>query len=173
MIVRQLAKQFKENFTSFEELRLFFNIFMLLTILPLFIKVFSIPRLMYIITPNGKKKYGNMSIEKLKRKLVKYTDYILGLNIFIYKPKCLKRSIVLYRYLRGAGLDVKICFGVRINKEKTEPFPAERLEGHAWLEYRGDIFLEKDREMAKTYKMTYCFPNKNYSEVTTTIFPFS
>ena len=34
----------------------------------------------------------------------------------------------------------------------------KKLEGHAWLLYNGTVFLEKNTEIAKTYKITYCFP---------------
>lgn len=154
-------RKVKANFSSFEDVKLFINVFILLTVIPVLIKLFSLPKLMNLLTPNDIKKYKNLSAEKLTEKVVKFTDYILGCNFWIYNPKCLKRSIVLYHYLRKAGIDVHICFGVRINDEVTDPLSVDKLEGHAWLEYKGEIFLEKDAEMAKTYKMTYCFPQKN------------
>ncbi len=54
-------------------------------------------------------------------------------------------------------MDVHICFGVRF----PDGVSREKLEGHAWLLYNGDIFLERDIEMAKAYKLTYCFPEIN------------
>jgi hypothetical protein len=160
-LVRDSIRKAKENFKSFEEIRLFVSIFLFLSIIPFLIKVLSIPRLMTLITPKETKTYKKLNTEGLMERVVKYTDFILGLNFLIYKPKCLKRSIILYHYLRQAGISVYICFGVRLNDRNTDMLSTERLEGHAWLLHDGQIFLEKDIEMTKTYKMTFRFPTNN------------
>jgi hypothetical protein len=93
-------------------------------------------------------------------KIVKFTDYILSRNFWIYRNTCLKRSLVLYHFLRGLGINVHICFGVRYNGMSPNKEAEKKLEGHAWLLYNGDIFLERNTESTKAYKMTYCFPDK-------------
>ncbi len=113
---------------------------------------------MKVITPRDLKVYKNLDLEKSKDKVVKFTDYILSRNLWIYKTKCLKRSLVLYHFLRKLGINVHICFGVRYNEKLPNGEAKKKLEGHAWLLYKGDIFLEKNIEMAKNYKVTYCFP---------------
>ncbi|HZX15060.1 MAG TPA: lasso peptide biosynthesis B2 protein, partial [Thermodesulfobacteriota bacterium] len=75
-------------------------------------------------------------------------------NFWIYKAICWKRALVLYHFLRKAGVNVQICFGVRLPNIEAK----DELEGHAWLIYNGEIFLERDIEMAKTYKVTYWYP---------------
>jgi hypothetical protein len=147
----------RANLSSFEEVGLFVEIFFLVTILPLLIKLLSIPNLMKILTPRDLRVYKNLDSEKTKDKVVKFTDYILSLNLWMYRTTCLKRSLVLYHFLRKMGMDVHICFGVRF----PDGVSREKLEGHAWLLYNGDIFLERDIEMTKTYKLTYRFPEIN------------
>ncbi len=93
-------------------------------------------------------------------KIVKFTDYILSRNFWIYRNTCLKRSLVLYHFLRGLGINVHICFGVRYNGMSPNKEAEKKLEGHAWLIYNGDIFLERNIESTKAYKMTYCFTDK-------------
>jgi len=151
------VRKIRANFNSFEEVKLFIQIFLLITILPFLIKLLSIPNLMKILTPRDLRVYKNLDSEKTKDKVVKFTDYILSRNLWMYRTTCLKRSLVLYRFLRKLGMDVHICFGVRF----PDGVSREKLEGHAWLLYNGDIFLERDIEMAKAYKLTYCFPEIN------------
>jgi hypothetical protein len=47
---------------------------------------------------------------------------------------------------------------VRYKNERSHGTAEKKMEGHAWLLYKGDIFLEKNVEETKTYKKTYCYP---------------
>ena len=49
----------------------------------------------------------------------------------IYKATCLRRSTLLWGFLRREGIRSEICFGVRMN--------GHQLEAHAWVEYLGRI----------------------------------
>ena len=154
-----MLKKFRANFRSFKELLLFTQIFFMIILLPVVLRVFSIPRLMSMLTPRDLKVYQRLKLENLKNKTVKFTDYILSRNSLTSENTCLKRTLVLYHFLRKMGMDVQVCFGVKYNTlsdSKTQ----KRLEGHAWLLYHGDIFLERNTEVTKTYKLTYCFPDK-------------
>lgn len=125
----------------------------MIILLPVMLRVFSIPRLMSILTPRDLKVSRHLELEKLRAKIVKFTDYILSRNSLTSENTCLKRTLVLYHFLRKMGMDVQVCFGVKYEARK-------KLEGHAWLLYHGDIFLERNTEVTKTYKQTYCFPDK-------------
>ena len=154
-----MLKKFRANFRSFKELLLFTQIFFMIILLPVVLRVFSIPRLMSMLTPRDLKVYQHPGPEKLRAKTVKFTDYILSRNSLTSENTCLKRTLVLYHFLRKMGMDVQVCFGVKYNTlsdSKTQ----KRLEGHAWLLYHGDIFLERNTEVTKTYNLTYCFPDK-------------
>lgn len=96
----------------------------------------------------------------MKDKIVKFTDYILRHNLWTDKNTCLRRSLVLYHFLRKSGINVFVCFGVRYNERLSDREAKKKLEGHAWLLYHGDIFLERNAEVTETYTMTYCFPDK-------------
>ena len=148
------VRKIRANFNSFENVELFIQIFILLTVLPLLIKLLSLPRLMKLLTPNDVKVLNNQDSKSIKEKVVKYTGYILSRNFWIYKAICWKRALVLYHFLRKAGVNVQICFGVRLPNIEAK----DELEGHAWLIYNGEIFLERDIEMTKTYKATYSYP---------------
>jgi hypothetical protein len=160
MVKMEIIRKIKSNFSSLEEVNLFIQILLLITVLPFLVKLLSLPRLMTVLTPGDLRQHKNLDIQHKNldiEKVVKFTDYILGLNLWIYKTTCLKRSLVLYHFLRKLGMNVHICFGVKLPDRESR----KKLEGHAWLLYNGDIFLERDIEMTKTYKVTYCFPERN------------
>jgi hypothetical protein len=156
----EMVRKIRSNFNSLEEILLFIQVFLLLTILPLLIKLLSVQRLMKVLTPRNSNVYKNLNIEKSKDKIVKFTDYILSRNLWIYKSTCLKRSLVLYQLFRKSGIDVHVCFGVRYNDKLSGRGTGKKLEGHAWLLHKGEIFLERNVEETKTYSMTYCFPER-------------
>jgi len=49
----------------------------------------------------------------------------------LYKATCLRRSLLVWWFLRREGLQGRICFGVRMCDRK--------LEAHAWVEYKGMV----------------------------------
>src|ERR671923_2807878 len=107
-----MIRKIRTNFNSIGDVWLFINILLLVTVLPLLIKFLSLPTLMRILTPRELKADKRQN-ETVKNKIVKFTDYIFGSNLYIYQLTCLKRSLVLYHFLRKAGFSVRICFGVR------------------------------------------------------------
>ena len=144
----------RTNFTSFEDVLIFAQIVFLITLLPLIMKLLSLPALLKMLTPEYRKgKSGEM-----EEKIIKYTDYIFSRNFWIYRTTCLKRSLILYHFLRKDGINVQLCFGVRYSNKPASAGDKE-LEGHAWLMYEGDMYLENNVDAASTYKVTYCFPS--------------
>lgn len=166
-MVRLSLENIKKNFGTFNEFQLFLKILMLIPVIEISIKLFSLPRLMYWITPKERSHHINLNESLFSIKAAKYTDFLLGLNLWIYRPKCLKRSLVLYRVLREAGLDIQICVGVRFSHDTGNVLQDDRLEGHAWLVKNGSVFLEKNEEVAQTYKITYSFPNSGVTTLDT------
>jgi hypothetical protein len=153
-----MITKFKKNFSSPGDIWLFMRIFGLITLLPVMVKYLSIPNLLKTLTP-GAKKFGiNLNVDFLIEKIVKYTDYILGYNWLVYKKTCLTRSLVLYHFLRKYGIEVHICLGVKKGESLGEVDSEKILQGHAWLTYDGNIFLEKNSLGAHTFKTTFCFP---------------
>lgn len=157
----EAARKFKSNFKSFEEIILFAQIFFLISVLPVLIKVLTIPQLMKTLTPRTKRFNKKCGIHDRENRIVTFTDYILSRNFWIYKRTCLKRSFTLYHFFRKLGTDVQICFGVRRKKDLPDMTRNQDIEGHAWLLNNGEFFREMNTETAQTYKMTYCFPERN------------
>lgn len=62
---------------------------------------------------------------------------------------CMKRSILIFHYLRRWGYSVRILFGV----VKSD----EALEGHAWVELNGRPLAERGDPRTR-YAVTYAYP---------------
>ncbi len=114
-------------------------------LLSLLVKFWSLQRVLQIITP------GHISQQRTASPahLAKLLDRILNLNFLAFTPTCWKRAIVLYRFLALSGIATRIVFGV----QRAE---AQKLSGHAWLEYQGQPFLEA---FPPNYFPTYFFPD--------------
>jgi hypothetical protein len=54
----------------------------------------------------------------------------------IVRSGCLTRGVTLFWYLRRAGLDVELRFGL-------DPAEGDATDGHCWLALDGEPFLEK------------------------------
>ncbi|MGO9202505.1 MAG: lasso peptide biosynthesis B2 protein [Limisphaerales bacterium] len=80
--------------------------------------------------------------------IVRCLDSALAVGAPLVRPGCLTRGLTLYYFLRRAGLDVMLCFGVRWKNGE--------LIGHCWLEKGGEPFLEGgslDRYAAPIYSL--------------------
>ena len=49
----------------------------------------------------------------------------------LYKATCLRRSLLVWWFLRREDIQSEVCFGVRMIDHQ--------LEAHAWVEYRGVV----------------------------------
>lgn len=156
----KIIKRFRLNFNSFYEVLLFLQIFSLITILPFLIKLLTLPQLMKILTPQVKNFNSKLNYQALKDKIIKYTDYILSGNFWMYKSTCLNRSLILYHFFCKLDIDIQICFGIRYKKRSDDTMGKKIIEGHAWLLHNGEFVSEANSEMTRTYKTTYCFPEK-------------
>jgi hypothetical protein len=53
----------------------------------------------------------------------------------VVRPGCLTRGVTLFWFLRRAGIDVELCFGL-------DPADGDAADGHCWLVRDGRPFLE-------------------------------
>ena len=159
MKLTRIVEKIRNNFHSLTDVWLFIGIFFWSTILPIIVKFLSLPRIMEMITPTKTNRYQATNRKSAEEKIIKFTEYILNLDFWIWKSTCLKRSLLLYRFLNKIGVNVQICFGVKYNKSMISKDSASSIDGHAWLCLNGEIFLERNIEMAREYKVTYCFPS--------------
>jgi hypothetical protein len=154
-----IVRKIKAHFHSYQDIMLFIQIFLLITLLPLIVKHMTVSGMMKILTPKYSKRNNKYDSEHQRRRIETYTAYILSINFWMYKDICLKRSLVLYHFLRKSGLNVHVCFGVRYEEDLKDKGKLNKFEGHAWLLYNGHFFLERNPEETRTYTMTYCHPD--------------
>jgi len=121
--------------------------------LPIAVRLHSITRLVTIITP----KHKSRDIRILLEERVSYIVHRI-LRIFQnrgYDYSCLRRSLVLFHFMRLRGLPVVINFGVRMKEG--------RLTGHAWLTLNGDLFKEP-KDKVGIYTLVFSLPNDKAHE---------
>lgn len=159
ILVRALRK-INANFASLYDLWLFIRILFVLTCLPILMRFLSVPKLLQLLSPTRATQQERGFDSVICDKVTKYTDFILRRSIWIYRPNCLRRSLVLYHFLRQYGVDVQICFGVRFVRSTRTNSLHPSLEGHAWLLYRGQPIQERDQEALARYTVTYQYPNR-------------
>jgi Transglutaminase-like superfamily len=77
-----------------------------------------------------------------------YVDAVLVTFSPLVRPGCLVRGLTMYHFLREAGVDVSLRFGVgRLGEDFT---------GHCWLVKDGAPFLETgqpDRDYVETFRL--------------------
>jgi Transglutaminase-like superfamily len=113
-------------------------------LLTLLTKIFSLQRVLQFITvhPAPAKQFIETD------KIVSLLDQLLSLNVLAFTPTCWKRAIILHRFLALQGLPTRIVFGVQRDA-------ANKLSGHAWLEFQGQPFLEMQTPQ---FVPTFSFP---------------
>ena len=153
-----MIAKFKRNIASWNDFKLFYRVFLLISVLPVLIKWHTLPGLLNHLAPSGREPVEDPSFSDSQKKIVKYTDFILGWGVGVWNRTCLKRSLVLFYFLSRIGMPIQICFGIRIPTDENGQVTPGILEGHAWLEYKNLFFLEVDPDMTRTYKETYRFP---------------
>jgi len=134
------------------DLLLFSQIFIFLTILPLLLKLFSLKKLMEVLSSDSKE---NRDVDA--DKILQLTNLILHRDVFIYRNICLKRSLTLYYFLSRMGQRVNIYYGVKKDAELNNE--DQVLDGHSWIELNGEIFNEGDKDAPDIYHITYSYPN--------------
>lgn len=103
---------------------------------PLLLKFCSLERVLGMITPREKKRFGGASHTSTER-IVHLGVLMLARNRLFLKNSCLKRSLLLYHFLRKHGVEVCIHFGVK----KIGDY----LAGHSWLTHYGNLLADKER----------------------------
>ncbi|HYH45768.1 MAG TPA: lasso peptide biosynthesis B2 protein [Thermoanaerobaculia bacterium] len=78
--------------------------------------------------------------------LVGRIDRLLAAGRPLVRRGCLTRGLTLYHFLRRAGADVALCFG--IGKQEGD------LAGHCWIEHEGAPLAER-RDPRGLYVETY------------------
>ncbi|MGD0966224.1 MAG: lasso peptide biosynthesis B2 protein [Candidatus Acidiferrales bacterium] len=78
-------------------------------------------------------------------KIVGYVEIAIRRGWPLVRPGCLTRGLTRYYFLRRAGMDVSLCFGMgRLDKE---------FMGHCWLVTNGVPFLEGEDPRSRYVEM--------------------
>lgn len=119
-----------------KNLKILLEMFTFAAMMPLLLKFYSLERVLGMITPHEKGHPGNISHASIER-IVNLGILLLKRNRLFLKNSCLKRSLLLYYFLRKNGITVRIHFGVK----KLDGY----LAGHSWLTQNGNLLADKER----------------------------
>jgi len=145
----QTRARLKKLFPTVGHAWLFARVAAWTALMPAFFRLLSLPRLMRLLTPEA--AVAPVSEDRVARADL-VCMYIMGvLNLDADNRRrgaCLKRSLVLYRFARLAGLPVVFHVGVR--REEGE------LRGHSWLELEGQHRWDPQAHVA--FATTFSYP---------------
>jgi len=141
-----LLRKARKYFKSWSDFYLFLRIAPWIAILPILLRRYDLETLIRKITPSKPLR----SIEP--EVVTVYVNWWLNRDIAMFKPVCMKRSLILYRFLRECGMNVRIHYGIK----KT---PEGENEGHSWLTVNGNL-LPPDGQRAHEFRETFSFPPK-------------
>ena len=135
-----LKKHWKQytDLTYFER-KLLWQSVILLPIIHITLSILGYARLCGLIekiTPlkrSGPQKSESEIIEQA-RKTARMVSIAARYGLF--RATCLRRSLLIWWFLRGQGIRSTICFGVRTTDRQ--------LEAHAWVEINGLVISEWD-----------------------------
>ena len=120
-----------------------------LCLLPLFLRIYSLPMLLQCISARGKRKSERSWLDVNRSADV--IGRVCQLRFFGLPPfprACLRQSLVLYRALTGMEYPAVIHFGVQ--KRGTS------LEGHSWVTLYGQPIGE--RVSVRAFATVYSYP---------------
>ena len=138
MKIRQKLNQIKNP----RNLWLLLRIAALASILPLLLRWIKLPTLLELL--ESRKPAVALEKEHIDR-IVRFANFVASKKGFGGKGNCLKRSLLLYRFLGEASMRTEINFGIR---------RGGRLIGHSWLTYKGSPFLDNE-EATKDFEPIY------------------
>lgn len=113
---------------------------------PLLLRVVKLPQLGDRLEPDDPPAPPDDPAEV--ERLIRRIDRLLRIGWPAVRRGCLVRGITRYRFLREAGVDATLCFGIgRLPGQET-------FTGHCWLEMDGHAVAEP-REPRPIYTETY------------------
>jgi hypothetical protein len=98
------------------------------------------------ITPSGGAAFEPSS-EDVSRLVAKIDGWLLRSRPLV-RSGCIVRGVTLFRFLRGAGADVRLRFGIGLFEGS--------IAAHCWIEHRGEPVAEL-RDPRAIYSETWAF----------------
>jgi hypothetical protein len=150
---------------------LLFRIALFVLVLPLAIRAFKIQRLMEKVTPNSQRRPSDsLTPDRIMYLCERMLRLFQGIG---YKYSCMRRSIVLYHFLRSYGVPVTIHFGAKwddggqVGRGATgnDLRPAGHgaatngacLAGHSWVTLDENVLLDSPDNVAR-FSLFFSFP---------------
>jgi len=134
--------RFRKNLHSAGDLWLLARLAGWLAIEPALIRLLPLPKLLAWHTPRRPAATNGR-----REQIVLYTQFLLSDRLDAFERTCLKRSLVLYRFLQGGPAPVRFFLGVRSDQG--------RLRGHSWVTVAGQPLYPEE---AKGYAVTFSYP---------------
>jgi hypothetical protein len=105
-----------------------------------------LPRQEALLMPRRRRRYDAARAEWVASNV----DRVLAASHPVVRTGCLTRGLTHFYFLRRAGVDVKLSYGLgEING---------RMEGHCWIVRDGKPFLERE-DPRGIYTETYSIPH--------------
>jgi hypothetical protein len=135
-------RRFRKNIHSPADLALLFRLGTWLALEPFLIRFLSLPRLLAWHTPARP-----LLPSHRRARLRIFTQFLLSDRVDLFERTCLKRSLLLYRYLHGEPNPPRFHLGVRSKNG--------RLQGHSWVTLGG---APLDPGEDQGYAVTFAYP---------------
>jgi hypothetical protein len=133
------------------------RIFSFAVVAPAFARL-SLSRLERIVEP--RRNEGAADPAHIQH-LGEVVDAVLRVGRPFVRKGCLVRGLTLYHFLRQAGADVRLQFGLGRAGAEGDTF-GDGYDGHCWLVKDGEPFLEA-RDPRPFYLEMYRFPSHVYA----------
>jgi hypothetical protein len=124
------------------------------TVLPILIRVCSVPRLLQLCGFHAPCPPDDEAL------VLTCVNRVLRRHPAFARNPCLKRSLTLYRFLGASATNLQICLGVRYAEPPRAGRRARRLAGHAWLVRNGVPYLEFARPDGEDFRVIYRHPTR-------------
>lgn len=129
---------------------LFLRIFAFAAVIPLLMRL-RVAQVAAIVESGRKPQPAD---PELVKRIVAYVEIAIRKGQPLVRSTCLTRGLARYYFLRRAGLDVSLHFGIgRTGKEKE-------FSGHCWLMKEGQPYLET-QDPRLLYADMYCISRGN------------
>ena len=111
------------------------HVWLVAAVMPLLVDMLSLPMLVRLLTPPAWwRPYRRASV----RQMLDAVQRRLARPINMRRRACLRRSLVLYHFLRLAGRQASIEFGVFSPSAETK-----RMHGHCWVSMDGQAVTDE------------------------------
>jgi hypothetical protein len=135
-------RRFRENIHSPADLGLLLRLAAWLALEPFLLRFLPLPRLLALHTP------ARPLLPPSQRAYLRiFAQFLLSDRVDLFERTCLKRSLILYRYLHDETNPPRFYLGVRSHHG--------RLQGHSWVTLGGvPVYPGEDQG----YAVTFAYP---------------